>query len=175
MSTKKTTAQTPEKLTGIQLTKIPKAAVGFKAIRSTFDRINREVGLVKGIGLLAKINQKDGFDCPGCAWPDPDEKRAFLSEYCENGAKAIAEEATKNRVSPLFFATHATDELAALSDFELGKKGRITHPVLLKEGSRHYEEISWPKAFELIGNTLPPCSIKRRQSPLRRNFLAESF
>jgi molybdopterin-dependent oxidoreductase alpha subunit len=154
MSTKKTTAQTPEKLTGIRLTKIPKSAVGFKAIRSTFARINREVGLVKGMGLLAKINQKDGFDCPGCAWPDPDEKRAFLSEYCENGAKAIAEEATKNRVSPLFFATHATDELAALSDFELGKKGRITHPVLLKEGSRHYEEISWPKAFELIGNTL---------------------
>jgi hypothetical protein len=102
MSTKKTTAQTPEKLTGIRLTKIPKAAVGFKAIRSTFAQINREVGLVKGMGLLAKINQKDGFDCPGCAWPDPDEKRAFLAEYCENGAKLSRKKPLKIGCLPCF-------------------------------------------------------------------------
>ena len=92
---KKTTAQPPEKLTGIELTKIPKSAVGAKAITSALSHVKNEVGLFKGIGLLANINQKYGFDCPGCAWPDPDEKRAFLAEYCENGAKAIAEEATK--------------------------------------------------------------------------------
>ena len=110
--------------------------------------------MVKGVGLLAKLNQKDGFDCPGCAWPDPDEKRAFLAEYCENGAKAVAEEATKNRVSPLFFASYSISKLSELSDYELGKKGRITHPVVVYEGSDHYEEISWEDAFNLIGKEL---------------------
>ncbi|MCK0132502.1 FdhF/YdeP family oxidoreductase [Flavobacteriaceae bacterium F08102] len=154
MKYKKTTAQAPEKLTGIKLTPVPENAAGFKAIASSFEHIAKEVGLVKGIGLLAKMNQKDGFDCPGCAWPDPDEKRAFLAEYCENGAKAIAEEATKNRVSPLFFSCHKVSDLAKLSDYEIGKKGRITHPVIIREGQDHYEEISWEEAFATIGKSL---------------------
>lgn len=151
---KKTTAQPPEKLTGIQLTEVPKSSVGIKAIASALSHIKDEVGILKGIGLLKKVNQKDGFDCPGCAWPDPDEKRAFLAEYCENGAKAVAEEATKNIVSPLFFATHAVTDLAKLSDYEIGKSGRITHPMYLAEGKTHYEEISWGKAFHLIADEL---------------------
>ena len=151
---KKTTAQPPEKLTGIQLTEVPKSSVGIKAIASALSHIKDEVGILKGIGLLKKVNQKDGFDCPGCAWPDPDEKRAFLAEYCENGAKAVAEEATKNIVSPLFFATHAVTDLAKLSDYEIGKSGRITHPMYLAEGKTHYEEISWGKAFYLIADEL---------------------
>ncbi len=151
---KKITAQPPEKLTGIQLTEVPKSSVGIKAIASALSHIKDEVGILKGIGLLKKVNQKDGFDCPGCAWPDPDEKRAFLAEYCENGAKAVAEEATKNIVSPLFFATHAVTDLAKLSDYEIGKSGRITHPMYLAEGKTHYEEISWGKAFHLIADEL---------------------
>lgn len=151
---KKTTAQPPEKLTGIQLPEVPKSSVGIKAIASALSHIKDEVGILKGIGLLKKVNQKDGFDCPGCAWPDPDEKRAFLAEYCENGAKAVAEEATKNIVSPLFFATHAVTDLAKLSDYEIGKSGRITHPMYLAEGKTHYEEISWGKAFHLIADEL---------------------
>jgi len=151
---KKITAQPPEKLTGIQLTKVPETSVGVKAIVSALTHIKNEVGIVKGISLLKNINQKDGFDCPGCAWPDPDEKRAFLAEYCENGAKAVAEEATKNKVSPLFFATHSLDELAKLSDYEIGKSGRITHPMYLAEEKTHYEEISWGKAFHLIADEL---------------------
>lgn len=151
---KKTIARPPEKFTGIQEAKIPKSAVGFKAVLSALTHIKDEVGILKGIGLLAKLNQKDGFDCPGCAWPDPDEKRAFLAEYCENGAKAVAEEATKNSVSPLFFATHSIDDLGKLSDFELGKKGRLTHPMYLRGGATHYEEIQWEDAFNLIGKTL---------------------
>ena len=147
-------AQTPTTLTGIELTKIPSSAVGVKAIASALSHISNEVGLIKGIGLLKNINQKNGFDCPGCAWPDPDAKRAFLAEYCENGAKAIAEEATKNKVSPLFFATHSVKELSKLSDYEIGKSGRITHPMYLPEGKDHYEEISWKTAFELIGKEL---------------------
>lgn len=151
---KKTNAQPPEKLTGIELTDIPKSAVGVKAIKSSLNHVVGEVGLVKGISLLKNLNQKDGFDCPGCAWPDPDEKRAFLAEYCENGAKAVAEEATKNRVSPMFFSTYSVGKLAKLSDYEIGKKGRITQPVYLPEGANHYKEISWKDAFTLIADEL---------------------
>ncbi|WP_298778325.1 FdhF/YdeP family oxidoreductase [uncultured Polaribacter sp.] len=151
---KKTDAQPPEKLTGIQTIDIPKSAVGAKAIKSALAHINDEVGIIKGIGLLKSLNQKNGFDCPGCAWPDPDAKRAFLAEYCENGAKAVAEEATKNKVSPLFFATHSVKELSKLSDYEIGKSGRITHPMYLPEGKDNYEEISWNNAFKIIGNEL---------------------
>jgi len=154
MTKKRTNAQPPEKFTGIELTDVPHSAVGFKAIKSAISNVTSEVGLVKGIKLLSKLNQKDGFDCPGCAWPDPDEKRAFLAEYCENGAKAVAEEATKNRVSPLFFATHSVEELSNWSDFEIGKSGRITNPMYLQEGATHYQEISWESAFKLIGNEL---------------------
>lgn len=151
---KKTNAQPPEKLTGIELTDIPKSAVGVKAIKSSLNHVVGEVGLVKGISLLKNLNQKYGFDCPGCAWPDPDEKRAFLAEYCENGAKAVAEEATKNRISPMFFSTYSVSKLAKLSDFEIGKKGRITQPVYLPEGANHYKEISWNDAFALIAEEL---------------------
>ena len=151
---KKTDAQPPEKFTGIELTDIPKSAVGVKAIKSSLNHVVGEVGLVKGIKLLKNLNQKYGFDCPGCAWPDPDEKRAFLAEYCENGAKAVAEEATKNRVSPMFFSTYSVPNLAKLSDYEIGKKGRITQPVYLPEGANHYKEISWKDAFSLIADEL---------------------
>jgi molybdopterin-dependent oxidoreductase alpha subunit len=151
---KKINAQIPKKKSGIQLKKLPKTAVGFPAIVSALTHITKEVGIFKGIRLLKNINQKNGFDCPGCAWPDPDAKRAFLAEYCENGAKAIAEEATKNRVSPVFFATHAVSELSKLSDYEIGKSGRITHPMYLAEGKNYYEKISWKAAFQMIGKEL---------------------
>ncbi|WP_288956560.1 FdhF/YdeP family oxidoreductase [uncultured Polaribacter sp.] len=146
--------QPPEKLTGIRLTEIPKTSVGVKAITNALTHIKNEVGIKKGIQLLSKLNQTKGFDCPGCAWPDPDDKRAFLAEYCENGAKAVAEEATKNKVSPLFFATHSLQELSELSDYEIGKSGRITHPMYLPEGKDNYEEISWKDAFKIIADQL---------------------
>jgi molybdopterin-dependent oxidoreductase alpha subunit len=152
--TKNIKEQPPEKLTGIRLTEIPKTSVGVKAIVSALSHIKDESGLRKGMQLLSKLNQKDGFDCPGCAWPDPDDKRAFLAEYCENGAKAVAEEATKNKVSPIFFATHSIQELSELSDYEIGKSGRITHPMYLPNGKDNYEEISWENAFKMIGNEL---------------------
>lgn len=150
----KINAQPPETLTGIELTEVPKHSVGPTAIKSALSHVSKEVGLFKGVGLLKNLNQTYGFDCPGCAWPDPDEKRAFLAEYCENGAKAIAEEATKNKVSPLFFATHSVAEISTWSDYEIGKKGRITHPVYKPERASHYEEISWKAAFQLIAHEL---------------------
>lgn len=154
MSNKKTQAQPPVEFTGIELTEVPKKAVGVPAIKSALNHVFSETGVGTGISLLKNLNQTDGFDCPGCAWPDPDEKRAFLAEYCENGAKAVAEEATKNRVSPMFFASHSVKEMGEWSDYKIGKSGRITHPMILKEGATHYEEISWPDAFDVIGNEL---------------------
>lgn len=151
---KKTIAQPPETLTGIKEVIVPKSAVGTTAIVSAMKHIVEEVGFFKGMKLLNKMNQKDGFDCPGCAWPDPDEKRHFLGEYCENGAKAVAEEATRNRVSPMFFTLNSVADLGKLSDYELGKSGRITQPMYLPEGATHYEEIGWQEAFNLIGKKL---------------------
>lgn len=154
MSDKNIKAQPPKDLTGIKLIDVPKKAVGTKAIKSALNHVFSETGVAKGISLLKNMNQINGFDCPGCAWPDPDAKRAFLAEYCENGAKAIAEEATTNRVSPLFFATHSVQEMSEWSDYKIGKSGRITHPMYLKAGSDMYEEISWENAFKIIGKEL---------------------
>ncbi|MCL4155995.1 UNVERIFIED_CONTAM: hypothetical protein GTU68_014816, partial [Idotea baltica] len=106
------------------------------------------------------MNQMTGFDCPGCAWPDPDDKRSLLAEYCENGAKAFAEEATTKRVDPDFFARYSVKELSQGTDLWIGKQGRLTHPMILKPGNTHYEPISWDDAFSLIGKEL-----KGLQSP----------
>jgi molybdopterin-dependent oxidoreductase alpha subunit len=105
---------------------------------------------------LLKLNQKDGVDCPGCAWPDPDHRSA-LGEYCENGAKAIAEEATDKKCGPEFFAKHSVAEISSWSDFKIGKSGRVTHPMYLPKGELHYRPISWKEAFDLIGSELRGC------------------
>ena len=81
-------------------------------------------------------------DCPGCAWPDPDDERSKMGEYCENGMKAIAEEATKNSINRSFFARHSVQEMASWSDFEIGKKGRLTEPMVLWEDENYYQSIS---------------------------------
>ena len=102
---------------------------------------------LKPLTRSLKINQKGGFDCPGCAWPDPDDDRSRLGEYCENGIKALAEEATKRKANPEFFAQHSIDELAKMTEFELGKSGRITHPMILEEGASYYKPINWNDAL----------------------------
>ena len=154
MSKKKSTAQPPEKFTGIRLEKIPTTAAGPTAVFSALGHINNEMSWSKGIKVLAKMNQFNGFDCPGCAWPDPDEKRAFLAEYCENGAKAIAEEATDKKADPLFFEKYSVNGLLEWSDYEIGKAGRITQPMVLFKGETHYKPIEWKIAFDLIANEL---------------------
>jgi molybdopterin-dependent oxidoreductase alpha subunit len=107
----------------------------------------------RSIRSLLVMNQKDGFDCPSCAWPDPDDHR-HVAEFCENGAKAAAWEATNKRVPPEFFARHSVAELADQSEQWLGDQGRITHPMVLRRGSEHYEPIEWHEAFALIAETL---------------------
>ena len=103
--------------------------------------------------ILSKMNQTDGFDCPGCAWPDPDD-RAALTEFCENGAKAAAWETTRRRADAKFFERHSIDELATKSDYWLGQQGRLTQPLLLRPGSRYYEVIDYKKAFALVAEAL---------------------
>lgn len=143
----------PSKHTGLKLGKMKTSAAGFPAVSSSIAHLSKELGLFQGLRIMTKVNQKGGIDCPGCAWPDP-AHRSKLGEYCENGAKAIAEEATSARVSPEFFAKHAVEELSTWSDYELGKAGRITHPMLLRKGASHYESISWDEAFNHISQKI---------------------
>lgn len=147
-------AETPEEFTGLKLGAIANHAAGFPAVWSSAKMVFTEAGVIRGLKALNKLNQKDGFDCPSCAWPDPDDERSRLGEYCENGARAVAEEATAKRLTFEFFAQNAVEELAKLSDYEIGKKGRIAEPMYLPKGASHYQPISWDAAFEKIGTAL---------------------
>ncbi len=129
-------------------------SVGVPAIWNSLKHLGRYVDMPQALKASLKMNQEGGFDCPGCAWPDPDDHRSKLGEYCENGIKALAEEATKRKVDSAFFKKYSVEELTSWSEFKLGKSGRITHPMYLAEGESHYQEISWPDAFKKIGNHL---------------------
>ena len=124
----KAQSQAPVKHTGIKIKDPASWAGGFDAIKSTISYVLKDMDLIKGVKALGKLNQKDGYDCPGCAWPDPD-KRSSLGEFCENGAKAVAEEATNYKADPEFFAKYSIDELLSMSDYQIGKSGRLTHPM----------------------------------------------
>ncbi|MEU3408980.1 FdhF/YdeP family oxidoreductase [Streptomyces sp. NPDC006670] len=132
------------------------AAAGLPAIGHTLKIANEQMGPVRTARTLLKVNQKNGFDCPGCAWPEGDKRHT--AEFCENGAKAVAEEATLRRVTPAFFAEHPLAELAGRSGYWLGQQGRITHPVYLPEGGDRYEAVSWQRAFEIIAEELKALS-----------------
>ncbi|MCA1591976.1 MAG: FdhF/YdeP family oxidoreductase [Acidobacteria bacterium] len=142
-------AAPPEEFTGLRLTRIERTAAGLPAVVSTLRHALGEMGLMRSARTLLRMNQKGGFDCQSCAWPDPDGPR-HVAEFCENGAKAVAEEATTRRVTREFFRQWSIAELSAKSDYWLGKQGRITHPFVLRKGATHYEPISWDDAFELL-------------------------
>ncbi|MEL6430107.1 MAG: FdhF/YdeP family oxidoreductase [Planctomycetota bacterium] len=141
-------------MTGLERGEPAKKAAGVRAVTVALQHMKREgYGPIEATRALQRMNQKDGFDCPGCAWPDPDDRSA-LAEYCENGAKALAEEGTKERATPEFFAQHSVEELGRMSDFELGRTGRITHPMVLRPGATHYQPIAWDDAFALVAGEL---------------------
>ena len=121
----------------VQLTELPRAAGGLGALWATIRHLQRDSGLVRGSKALLAMNQSGGFDCPGCAWPEPPAEQRSRFEFCENGAKAIAEEATAARATPELLSQFTVDELRGLSDFELGQLGRITHPMVLGEDRRY--------------------------------------
>ena len=130
-----------------------KAAGGVPAIVATVKAISEETGLVRGVRTLLKVNQSGGIDCPGCAWPEPDQHRSHF-EFCENGAKHVADEATTKRVTPEFFKKWSVEELSQQSDQWLNSQGRLTHPMLLHRDGTDYEPVSWDNAFELLAAEL---------------------
>lgn len=135
-----------------------RTSAGIPALLSALSHVFRWMRPKDALKLSFKINQQGGFDCPGCAWPDPGDHRSSIGEYCENGMKALAEEATNKHIGAEFFQRHSIDELWQWTDYELGKSGRLTEPLILKPGSRHYAPISWQEAFDWIGgqlNSLP--------------------
>ncbi len=136
----------------VHLTELPRAAGGLGALWATARHLRRDTGLVRGGKALLAMNQSSGFDCPGCAWPEPPSKGRARFEFCENGAKALAEEATVARATPELFGAATVDELRLLSDFELGQLGRITHPMVLE--GRTYRETTWDAAFRMIADEL---------------------
>ena len=131
-----------------------KYAAGIPAVVQSVKYAYRNMGVVKGARMLMQLNQTDGFDCPGCAWPDPAAGDRTHNEYCENGAKASSEENTRQRIEPAFFREHSVAELSQRSDFWLAQQGRITEPMVLRSGATHYEPISWDDAFALIATRL---------------------
>src|SRR5436309_3133985 len=149
----KLSAQSPEEPASVQVKPISKSAGGMTAAITAAKYAFKEMGVVRGTRTLLQLNQKDGIDCPGCAWPEPDDERSHF-EFCEEGAKHVADEATTKRVTPEFFAKHSVRELAEQSDLWLNQQGRITHPMVLREGAQHYEAIDWKDAFALLAEQL---------------------
>jgi molybdopterin-dependent oxidoreductase alpha subunit len=147
-------AENPETHTGIRRRKPKKVAGGLPAVVSSVRHVLSEMDPVRGFRALAQLNQKGGHDCPGCAWPDPDGERSGIAEYCENGAKAIAEEATTKKLDAAFFAQNSVADLAQLTDYEIGKKGRLCEPMYLPAGATHYQPIAWDAAFAKIAQHL---------------------
>lgn len=138
-------------------------AAGIPAATSSIIHGIKKMGITKTIKTLTTVNQPSGFDCPGCAWPDP--KHATTFEFCENGAKAVADEAMKGNVNPDFFSKYTVQELSQKSDYWLNNQGRITDPMILRKGENRYKPISWSDAFELIN-----LKIKQSSDPNRSVF-----
>ncbi|MEI2298906.1 FdhF/YdeP family oxidoreductase [Ensifer sp. MJa1] len=128
------------------------AAGGWGALKSCGKRLLQSGMPVSGARTLLKANQPDGFDCPGCAWGDPAHGSSF--EFCENGVKAVAWEATEKRASPAFFAAHTLSQLRELTDYELELNGRLTHPMRYDAASDRYLPVAWEEAFAQIGDIL---------------------
>ncbi|MFE5702707.1 FdhF/YdeP family oxidoreductase [Rhodococcus koreensis] len=135
------------------VSEIKSYAAGVPAVLVSLRRGLEQMGPVRTARTLMKLNQREGFDCPGCAWPETPGHRKH-AEFCENGAKAVAEEATTRKVGPEFFAAHAVSDLLGRTEFWLGQQGRLTHPMVLLPGSSHYEPIGWDAAFAMIAGEL---------------------
>lgn len=128
------------------------AAGGWGAVKSVGRQLIETGKPFSRAKTLLSLNQADGFDCPGCAWGDPEHGSSF--EFCENGVKAVAWEATQERVTPEFFTKHSVTDLQDWTDYDLERKGRLTHPVRYNPVTDHYEETTWDEAFKGIATIL---------------------
>jgi molybdopterin-dependent oxidoreductase alpha subunit len=138
--------------TDLEVGERKQGAGGLPAVTKALGMARAQMGVRRTALTLARLNQKHGFDCPGCAWPDPDHRS--IAEFCENGAKAVAEEATLRRVDRSFFAAHPVAELAERSDYWLGQQGRLVEPMHRPRGATHYQPISWDDAFAVVADRL---------------------
>ncbi|TYK45838.1 FdhF/YdeP family oxidoreductase [Actinomadura decatromicini] len=138
--------------TGIRVSRPKEWAAGVPGVTAALRQSYDQMGVRRTALALLRVNQKRGFDCPGCAWPEGE--RRHVAEFCENGAKAVAEEATTRRITREFFARHSVAELAERSDHWLGQQGRLTEPMLKRAGSGHYEPVPWDEAFRLLASEL---------------------
>ncbi|WP_131742757.1 FdhF/YdeP family oxidoreductase [Actinomadura roseirufa] len=138
--------------TGMQVSKPKTWAAGVPGVTAALRQSYDQMGVGRTALTLLRVNQRKGFDCPGCAWPEGEHRH--VAEFCENGAKAVAEEATTRRVTREFFARHTVAELGRRSDHWLGQQGRLTEPMLKRAGSEHYEPVSWDEAFRLLAAEL---------------------
>ncbi|NKS52370.1 FdhF/YdeP family oxidoreductase [Rhodococcus hoagii] len=129
-------------------------AAGVPAVAVSMKRSLENMGIVRTGETLLELNKVGGYDCMSCAWPDPEPGHRHPAEFCENGAKAVANEATLRRVTPEFFARHSIAELASRSEYWLNEQGRITDPMIKRPGATHYEPIDWSDAYALIGREL---------------------
>ncbi|PYT01513.1 MAG: hypothetical protein DMF63_01300 [Acidobacteria bacterium] len=143
--------QDPEN--NLHVTKPRETAAGLTAIKETVTNAFGKMGVLHATRGLLKLNQKGGIDCQSCAWPDPDEGRT-VAEFCESGAKALADEGTTNRIGADFFANNTIAELAEKDDYWLNSQGRLTEPVIKRKDATHYEPISWEDAFDIIAGEL---------------------
>lgn len=151
---KEPSAVNPFHLSGLKITRVEKSAAGVPAVLAAVNDLFKERIPLRGMKALLKMNQFGGFDCPSCAWPDPDDDRSPLGDYCENGAKALAEEATTKKITAEFFKKNAVYDLSQLTDYEIGGKGRLTEPMYMPESGTHYQPISWDDAFKKIARHL---------------------
>ncbi|WP_127783494.1 FdhF/YdeP family oxidoreductase [Rhodococcus sp. X156] len=137
----------------LKVTKPEKSAAGVPAVLVAAQRGLKLMGADRTARTWLRINQRNGFDCPSCAWPEPADGRKTF-EFCENGAKAVADDATTRTVTPEFFAQHSIDELNSKSSYWLNLQGRLTHPMVVRPGGTHYEPISWDDAIALVADEL---------------------
>ncbi|WP_267895240.1 FdhF/YdeP family oxidoreductase [Nocardioides terrigena] len=140
--------------TEVEVESTAHAAAGVTAVAVAMRRAIGQMGVRRTAATLPRLNQVGGFDCQGCAWPDPDAGHRHPAEFCENGAKAVAEEATRQLLDLEFFATHSVEDLAGRTEFWLGKQGRLTEPMVLRPGATHYTPISWDDAHATIAGHL---------------------
>jgi molybdopterin-dependent oxidoreductase alpha subunit len=145
-------AQTPLETDGVKIDEPANSAAGIPAILKTMDVSLRQMGASRTLKTLLNVNQRDGFDCQSCAWPNPENRK--LAEFCENGAKAVASEATRKLITPEFFQRWSVTELAQQSDYWLEQQGRLSQPMILRKGATHYLPVSWDEAFTLIADEL---------------------
>ncbi|HLE63236.1 MAG TPA: molybdopterin-dependent oxidoreductase, partial [Pyrinomonadaceae bacterium] len=141
--------QSPKETSPVQIGPPSKTAGGIPAIVATVKHTWQEMGPARALHTLHRLNQNGGFDCPGCAWPEPDRDRPH-AEFCENGAKHVADEATTKRVTREFFRRWSVFDLSQKSDQWLGAQGRITHPMILRHNASHYEPLDWDEALGLV-------------------------